>query len=284
MAGPEWLFGPAGDLRPLPPPEGGVVNSVDRFGGIHTAINGGRTVDVLGYRARYEFELPFVPEDEYFRLEALYTLAEPRSLKLIDPMRRNLLSRDASMARPADATQRGLYTDMASHLAWPRIPDSPVSWTTRGAGWTGFGPDSFLRFDRGNRVPVNGQSQLTFSVYLKASVELEVDISLGAFIDNTETDPVPGVQELLPAGEWVRVEHVFDVPVGLHEVSPDLRVVSAEVPTGAYLQVMTPQLEYGDEATAPALGGGAITVAIEDMQTVSPRYPYQSVSLTLLEV
>lgn len=280
MPGPHWLFGPAGDLRPLPAPAGDVVNTVDRFGATHVAITGGRTVDTLGYRARYEFELPYLDEEEYFRLEALYTLADPRPLKLIDPMRRNLLSRDAALAKPADATQRGLSASLGAGLAWVRVTDSPVSWSARGARWTGFGAGDTLQVGRGATVPVTPGESVTFSVYLSASEAQDVAASLDTISEGLPHTVVPGDTVPLPAGSWTRLEQTFVVPAGAQTAYITLHAVTA---AGA-LTAVAPQLESGTTATAPSLGGGAVTVLIEELATTSPRHPYRSVSLSLLEV
>lgn len=283
MAIPEWLFGPAGDLRPLPSPEMDVVNTVQRFGGIHNAINGSRTVDVLGHRSNYEFELKQLTPDEYYWLEALYTETIPGPFKLIDPLRKNLLSREAALAKPSDATQRGLYTLGTSTLGWLQMQDSPVTWQRRGASWTNLQDNSFVRFDRGALVPPPPDGQMTFSVYLQAQSEISVAPSIDTFTEGVETDGVDGTAITLPVGEWYRLEFPFQAPTGTTGVSPVLWITS-EPAAGEFIRIIAPQLEYGTSATDASIGGGSATVVIDTMDTTSPYFPYQNVSLKLLEV
>ena len=284
MAVPEWLFGPSGDLRPLPAPDVDVVNTVERFGGVHNAINGARTVDVLGHRANYQFELPYLSLDEYFRLESLYTETIPGPFWLVDPLRKNLVSREAATTRPADAYGRGVSVDPSTGaLTWIKVLDSPISWSNRGVRVTNIPETSRIRFDTTTRFPIVAMRPCTASVYVKSDIAVDLNLALVTFYEDLETETITGPSSSVVAGEWTRISYTFS------ELAAATSAYLAIDTSGIFgsaegLEIMTPQVELGTSVTDPALGGGSLRVVIGSMDTVSPRYPLQTVSLELLEV
>lgn len=286
---PEWLLGPPGDLRPLPPPDTEITNTVARFGGVHTAITGGRTVDTLGYRSNYEFSLSHIQPEEYFWLEALHTQTVPGPFKLIDPLRKNLLTRESGIAKPADASRKGLTPGGFSTLRWIRSTDSPVQWSQRVAVWSGLelgGAGSSLDLDARTSVPVTIARPSTVSAYVRPSEALSLRwVLTPSDATGSPQNPIQGQTEALQAGEWTRISHTFTPETPAVSVFPSLEYVqgTASLATTS-VEVANPQLEYGQEATEPTLGGGSVTVAIDALETHSPRYPLQSVTLSLLEV
>lgn len=281
---PVWLFGPAGNLRPLPSPDLNVVDTVERFGGVHTGISGGRTVDTLGYKSRYEFELTFLDVEDYEWLEAVFTRQIPGNLYLINPLKTNLLSREAASSKPSGTITAGVYT-VSGSASWIRVVDGPVSWTQRAAQWSGMAVDTRLHFDYQARIPVLDAEDMTFSVYVRSAEAVTVTgfsqpslhgIWLGTRNYTSDVVLVPDT--------WTRIQLTTtgDVEVA-DEVHFGIQYEGGGTPNVA-IQTTSAQVERGSVPTAPALGGGSHRVGIESMQTVSPYYPYQSVSLTLLEV
>lgn len=282
MAIPEWLLGPAGDLRPLPPMEMDVVNNVDRFGGVHTSINGSRTVDVLGFKSRYELEIRHMKPEEYNRLEALYTQQIPGPFYLVDPLRRNLVSRESSSARPSGAGFRGLSA-AGGALSWVKASDSPLEWTKRAAEWHTFEADNTVRFDYGRRIPLVSGQPITFSVYANPSEDVQLRARFQCYVGNQGAGTVSGEDTECPAGEWTRVTVTIPDTENYDEVSPELQFISGGSDS-TKIKILGAQAEYADEPTEATLGGGSVLVVFEQMDTTSPYYPYQSAALTLLEV
>ncbi|WP_190821955.1 hypothetical protein [Saccharopolyspora pogona] len=281
---PEWLFGPAGDLRPLPPMEMDVVNAIDRFGGIHTAISGGRTVDVLGYKARYGFELNHIEPDEYAHLEAVFTRQIPGNTYLIDPLRKNLLSREASSSKPSGTSTAGVFTTSGS-ATWIRVLDGPVSWSQRAAQWSGMLAGTRLHLDYQGRIPVVQARDMTFSVYVRSAEAVTVTGFSQPYLNGTwlGTRSYTAAATLVP-NTWTRIQ--ITVP-GDVSVSDELHFgiqYEGGGSVGVTIQVASAQAEFSSEPTEPVIGGGSIRAGIETMETVSPYYPYQSVILKILEV
>lgn len=290
MALPEWLFGPSGDMRPLPAPATDVVNTVQRFGGIHNAINGARTVDVLGHRANYEFDLPYLNPEEYFRLEALYTETIPGPFKLIDPLRKNWFSREAALVRPADASGRGVTPGNSSIGDWVRVTNGPVDWNQRSIEWTGLtnapANGGYLRFDKNYNFP-RSVGVLTASAHVNPTEQISLYWHAWNY-DSAGTQLASSIQsaQVIPANTWTRIVYTYPTPpAGTVTSAINLWYVpSSGALTTTKVLVMNPQLELGTTATAPAFGGGLVTAVIESMDATSPYYPYQSVALKILEV
>ncbi|MDA3643777.1 hypothetical protein LZ318_11960 [Saccharopolyspora indica] len=277
---PEWLFGPAGDLRPLPPMDMDVVNAIDRFGGVHTSISGGRTVDVLGYKSRYEFEIRHIDLTEYARLESLYTQQIPGPYFLLDPLRRNLVSREASSSRPAGMDFRGISVDGGS-LSWLRVTDSPLDWTQRAAQWAGFTAEKVLFIDFGRRFPLLPGTPVTASAYVKPADEVVLRWNVQLYRAGQGIRSVPGPDTTCPAGVWTRIAAALPDTQDYDEASLALQYVSGGT---SPIQIIGSQAEFSSDPTDATMGGGSIRVAFDKMETTSPFFPYQSVSLSLLEV
>lgn len=284
METPQWLFGPSGDLRPLPPPEPGIGNGVERFGGIHQAINGARTVDTFGFRAGYEFAMEYLEPDEYFRLESLFTETIPGPFWLIDPMRKNLLSRESAVSRDENYSGHGLTWQDGNIVEWVTIQDSPVSWNRRAAKWSNLSSGGYINFDAEHKLPVKAGTPVTFSMHLKPSVGITLRLSVTTFSNDTMIETIYGPIETLTAGVWTRLLNPFTLTDDVEEIGVSL-VASNPGPADAEtVHIVSPQVEFGSEATDPALGGAAVVAAIESLKGTSPRYPYQSATLKLLEV
>ena len=287
MAVPEWLFGPAGDLRPLPPPDMDVVSTVDRFGGIHNGISGGRTVDTLGYKARFEFNLPYLTPEDHAWLETVFTRQIPGNLYLINPLKKNLLSREASSARPSGTSTAGVYTvpGTGGVSTWVRVTDGPITWTQRAARWTGMDLNSRLHFDYAGRIPILDGEDITFSVYVRSNEAVTVAGYSQAYLNGEwlGTRDYTSDYELAP-GTWTRVQitHTGNVSES-EEINFGVEYRGGGT-NNRVIHAMGAQAEYNSEPTEPALGGGSHRVAIESMDVVSTRYPLQSVNLKILEV
>lgn len=284
MAIPVWLFGPAGDLRPLPSPDLNVVGTVERLGGIHTGISGGRTVDTLGYKSRYEFELTFLSLEEHSWLEAVYTRQVPGNVYLIDPLRKNLFSREAASSKPLGTDQRGVFA-VSGSAGWIRVLDGPVSWTQRAAAWAGMQAATRLHFDYEGRIPVLDAEAMTFSVYVRSTDAVTIRGFSQPYLNGTYLGARNYTSNVvLVPNTWTRIQMTVTGDVSVSdELNFGIQYESGATPSTT-IQVTGAQAERGPTPTEPSMGGGSIRVGVETMDTVSPYYPYQSVSLKLLEV
>ena len=103
-----WYLGPLGDLRPLMTPSVDIVNTQERFGGVHQALSGARVMDTVGYRATYDMSWNYMSEADYGLLNALYLRQIPGPHRLINPMKKNLMSHQASTLTTGFNRQLGL--------------------------------------------------------------------------------------------------------------------------------------------------------------------------------
>lgn len=283
MAVLEWLFGPAGDVIPLPSPDLGVVSTVDRFGGTHVSISGGRTVDTFGFRGRNEFTLPYLEAPEYERLEALFTRQVPGTLYLVDPLRRNVLSRESASSRPAGSSGSGLSAS-AGAIQWVQVSDGPNPTTRRVAEWSSYTANAVLFFDKGRQLPLLEGQDLTSSAYIRPTTDIVVRWNVELYNSGTGVGTVAGADTTAPANVWTRVGGTISAATiaanGANEADAALQYVSG----GTTLQFASAQAEYGSTATDPALGGGSLRVEFDKFDVTAPWYPYRTVNMTLLEV
>lgn len=266
-----WYLGPLGDLRPLMSPDGGVSRPVQRFGGVHQALSGARTMDITGHRATYTLEFPWMsPADARF-LEALHYRTVPGPFYLLDPMTTNRLSRSAAMLLPYSSdvvsSGGGLF----------RSPQAPadVGVPVTSLEWSSYSGSASIRLPA---VPVLADETLTLSVWARSAstVALELAVDL---VGLAGADSAREAVTVALGAEWDR--YTLTVPVPADTASA--RVTFS--PTGgALLWLAAAQLETGTTATAWDMGGGAPAVLVDQVDRSSPNYPRSDLSVTLLEV
>src|SRR5690606_21339830 len=68
--------------------------------------------------------------EDYAWLEAVFTRQIPGNLYLINPLKKNLLSREASSARPSGTNTAGVYTVTGTGgvSTWVRVTDCRSPW------------------------------------------------------------------------------------------------------------------------------------------------------------
>ncbi|AIG78469.1 Hypothetical protein AJAP_28155 [Amycolatopsis japonica] len=256
--------------------------SVVRYGGVHQALSGARTMDVTGHRAEYEFEWKYLERSEWMWLEALHLRHIPGPFALLNPLRKNRLSASASSLIPTSVTGVGLdltrYTYSwdnsypADELAGPGVRALRLdSWTSVGVG--------HMRFDGFRPTAVRVGEQITASVWLKAPADPSALLALD-YTDrdgNQVTSPPWEAQAVTSA--WARYSITKTVPAGVAGVR-------FAVLTGAAAPAMSmaaPQVELGPAPTSWEPGGAAPRVLIDQLASTSPIFPLTDCSLTLLE-
>lgn len=275
----DWYLGPLGELRPLVVPEPDISINQVRFGGVHQGLSGARTLDITGHRIEYTFEFRNLDRDEFMWLEALHTRFFPGPYHLIDPLKKNRLSAQASRLLLVDADSNGVYT-AASAVSGSR--DFPDTVNLPGRSLIVETADmDVVQFDSGKRIPLlTGETPLC-SVYLKSEVPHEAaylraswyDIE-DAFISNTDIDIDTSVT-------WSRHWYNFvDRPGNAYGVTFSVVLLSNAIP----VWFAAPQVETSTYLpTDWEIGGGAPIVLIDQMPAVSGRFPLRHATLTLLE-
>ena len=277
-----WYIGPLGDLRALTCPEVELSTSQVRYGGIHQGLSGARTLDITGHRSEYGLELKWLDESEFYYLEAMHTRMMPGPYFLIDPLKRNRLTVQAT----------GLVVDRSGN-AGVRIPttagysiirdfpsDIPIPGRSlKIENWTGsFGR---VEFDWFKKVPFRPSELAYGSLYVKADASYA-----GAYLQiewfDADRIPVGTATNSTPFSittSWSR-RTLTDVAVPTGAACASLSLVLGSSSTRVYFAA--PQLEaFG--LTDWQVGGGAPEVIIDQLPVVSPRFPLRNVTLNLLE-
>lgn len=279
MAG-EWLLGPAGDLRQLECPERNVNVTPVRYGGVHQGLSGARTVDVTGVKMQVDLTFPYLEEDDYLWLEAMHVRHIPGPVYLINPLKKNLLSKEASMSNTSYSAGPGVYSPTAGYThnwEWENSYPSGVP-GVRAVKRTGLpGTSVTFNIDDSKRVPVTVGTAYDFSAYMKADSAKTVTFGIGWF------DKDAGFLSLDTSAKsvttsWTRFDITATAPASAALALPFWISTTNVSFTSTALQ-----FEVGSAPTTWQLGGGSMQVFIDQMPTTSPRFPLRNCSLTLLE-
>lgn len=269
-----WYLGPLGDLRGLVCPDRGITITEERYGGVHQGLSGARTLDITGHRAKYEMTLNNLDPSEFAWVEALYTGLVPGPYRLINPLKRNRLSHQASTMRTRTGAV-GLDTPgvfLGRSTAWP----TAVPITGRSMRFTAV-VDHRYQWDLGRKTTVLGPGEnIVGSIYVKSDASMLFHL-IFAFYDAAGTR-TGFFQEYTSTTSWTRFPITMAVPANQLSVVMELWPKAA----GTF-NMAAPQVEAGTVATAWEIGGGAPEVVFDQMPTVSPRYPLRTVSLSFLE-
>lgn len=268
-----WYLGPLGDLRGLISPDGGVERTVQRYGGVHQALSGARTMDITGHRASYTLPVPAVTPAESRFVEALHQRTVPGPYRLLDPLSRNRLPRNAALLKPFTAevtvTSGGVARSTSAPTSSIGVPVTSLLWSSYSAGASLALP----------AVPVLADEVLTFSLWIGGSTDITAELSIsftgldGASLGRaTRTAAVTG-------GSWRHCQIATAAPEGA--IAAEVRVAPEAAPR---VFLAAAQVEPGEQAGEFDLGGGAPTVVIDQLERSSPIYPLNDMTLTLLEV
>lgn len=271
-----WYLGPPGDLRALICPERDIDVTELRFGGMHQSLGGARTMDVTGIKAQYTFNWQYLDQSDYLWLRALHTRLITGPHRMIDPLKKNRLSMSTSDGDiypakwPSHTITGGLLT---------RFPDYPtgvlgqysVRWSDRPAS-------SVMALDNVKRTDVFPLEAVTVSAYLKGASAVTVGMYIGWY-DNTGTFISSSTTtNHSVTTSWARYETSKTAPAGAV-----LAVMSLTATATTTFSIAAPQFETGSTATAWEQGGANPVVLIDQLGSVSPRYPTRNCSMTLLE-
>jgi hypothetical protein len=283
FAAKTWYIGWLGEMRALLTPEVDFSNTEERYGGIHQSLNGARTVDVTGVRSAFDMSWNYMTDTELSWLYALYDRMIAQPNYLINPMKKNLISKQASVGYAHGIDDNGIYFSSTALREWRN--DYPTGLPITGSRVpllsSVSGSGAFSRIDGDNKwIPVTAGEPITFSIYMKADAPITMNM-VADWADKYHTQT--GVGTFFGKNittSWAR----YSITVTPNSTQFGLRPAMT-FPTGLNnIRFAAPQVEYGSVATDWELGGGCMKVSIDQMNSSSPRFPLNNVSATILEV
>lgn len=287
FAAKTWYLGWLGDMRALPVPETGFDMTEQRYGGVHQALNGARTMDTTGYRQQFKFDFKYLSEDEFQWLRSLFLGNVTEPLYLMNPLRKNLLSAQASTSTWHTTLDNGLQ-NVNSVITYDFFNDYPtglpISGTRSPRLLSVASVPAFVVVDGGTRfVPATVGEPITYSIYMRttsgtANVDMYIQTMDKYALTNVGTGVV-STKAVTTAWQRFTVTHTPSV-AGVAAARFGLQLTTA---TTYNVLLAAPQAEYGASATTFSIGGGMSKVLIDSIDSESPRYPLNNVSVTLLE-
>jgi len=276
MAG-EWYIGPAGDLKELVCPQINLAVSDVRFGGVHQALSGARTMDVTGIKQELSLQFTYLDESDYRWLQALQTRHIPGPHRLINPLRKNRLTTQGASVNPTASIRPGVKLSAGS---WAWVNDWPTAagYGMRSVEWSGRTASSTLKFDSVQGVPLFPLEQFTGSVYVKGSSSISASLTVdyydryGTFLSSATPESASVTTS------WARYTITRTAPA--NAATAVLGVTAVATTT---MRLAAAQMESGASATAWDQGGGAPLVLVDQLPSTSPRFPLINCSITLLE-
>lgn len=276
MAG-EWYIGPAGDLKQLVCPEVNLAVNDVRFGGVHQALSGARTMDVTGIRQEITLQFTYLDESDYRWLQALQTRHIPGPHRLINPLRKNRLTTQAASLNPTASIRPGVKLSAGT---WGWVNDWPTAagYGSRATEWSGRTASSTLKFDSVQGTTLFPLEQFTGSVYIKGSSSISASLTVdyydryGTFLSSATPESASVTTS------WARYTITRTAPS--NAATAVLGVTAVATTT---MRLAAAQLETGSSASAWDQGGGAPLVLVDQLPSTSPRFPLMNCSITLLE-
>lgn len=278
---PIWQFGPDWDMRPLVCPEPNIEMPHERFGGVFQGLSGARTMDVTGHKQRFTFQFDYLDQADMSWLQALHLRAIRGPFRLLNPMRRNLLSPSGSLLKvvPGFATAgQGLSVSggtLSFISDWPSAAP-PLGYVA--AKWVNNGT-AYARIDSRHMFPVKPGQQVTASVYAKGVTSADDAWLILDWYDKNR-DQISSVNGGLTVigSSFTRMTFTATPPTGAYTAR--MALWTGET-TPVYLAAA--QAEYGATATEWEPGGAAPRVLLDALDVKSPRFPYVNTTLSLLE-
>jgi hypothetical protein len=282
-------LGALGDLRELP-----VVERTEQVDagrepqtGLHVALTGARTLDVLGrLRGRWVIPWRYLSPDQLAVLSALRAGRLGSPLRLVDPERPNLLHPNIATGGSEERSTDG-WTATSGTLSWRQITDPPSGVLAHGAiEWvrstTAAGDLAPGRVGATYRAPVLGGQQMRFSAFIRATAGT-FDVAFGVdHFDATEAvTTAVGVPATVPT-TWTEVSYTWTPGAGRVAAAPVWRI--ADLQAASTMQVTGAQAVYGATALPWREGGGSPVVLIESLPEDRPWAGEYHTTLTLVEV
>lgn len=272
-----WYLGPLGNLRELDTPEVSMAISDVRYGGVHQALSGARTMDTTGVKQDLSLTFRLLEEDDYRWLQALHSRHIPGPHRLINPLRKNRMSEYAASCNAVSSSRPGLRFS-GGDWEWQNDWPSAAGYGTRSLRWVARTASTIAAWDPDMHNPIFPLEEITGSVYVKgdsataALLRLDYYDKDNVFLSSSTTEAAAVTTS------WVRFSITRTAPVSACAA----RLVLSAVATTT-MNLAAAQLESGATATVWDQGGGAPAVLVDQLPSSSPRYPLMDCTITLLE-
>lgn len=280
MATGDWYLGPAGDLRVLECPEVNLNITDVRYGGVHQGLSGARTIDLTGVKMQIDLQLNYLSETQHLWLRAMHTRHIPGPVYLVNPLERNLMSKESAMSRVVYFDGNGVYSNTS---AYPHNWEWEASYPTgvpgtRAVKRTGI-PASSVKWqiDAGRKIPVTAGAAYDWSAYLKSDSAKTITFGIDWY-DKAGVFLSASTSAKSVTTSWTRFDMSATAPA-----NAALAVPTWTSTTNVSFTSTALQFEAGSTPTSWTLGGGSMAVMIDQMPTNSPRYPLRNSNITLLE-
>jgi len=271
-----WRIGPMWDMRQIPYIEPNVTLPKVRYGGIHQSLSGARTMDITGYRGEYGFEINWMDEVDYQFLEMLFTGQIQGPYRLLNPLKRNLLSPQATSLETSRSPKSGVILASGNMLRTydNTFTTSPLAGVI--SGWSGSAP---IAFDKAKATPILVGQPVTGSIYMKSSTPTTVELRLEYWKQGVFTG-VFGVASVVTTSTWARY-NITRTSLSDNRDGVVFSILPSTYPSPLY--VAAPQVEMATSPSTWQPGGGAPVVLMDQFPVESLRFPLRNVKLTLLE-
>lgn len=278
-----WYLGPLGNLRGLVCPERGMTDTLSRYGGVHQALSGSRTMDITGFRREFEFAFNYLDRDEFEWLYALHTRMVPGPFYLLDPRYKNRLSSRATTLYSTYNDERlGLQLDGGVTRTPVRDFPSDLSYGTLSLSASPFSDGDSVACDAGTMVPVLDGESLTGSWYLRAvgdTPSQDVSLSFDFYDADRNQQGSSAPTQFTATESWSRATHTATIPDEVAAVV--LRLTFSTY--NSEVRMAAPMVESGSSATEWEQGKASAMVLADQLSTSSPLFPLTDCTLTLLE-
>lgn len=286
MADPIWYLGPDDFLVPLVCPERDFDMTPVRYGGIFQGLSGARSMTNTGTRRQWAMDLNYLMPEEYDILLSMMSGDIPGPHRLVSPFHKNLLSPQAAILKPNPGVVHSNigFTTFDGPTRQVRDWPSAAGVNARiSTGWTIVNTNTtYARWDSGGRFPATTGETVTGSVYVKSANAGIFGLGFDWFDLNGVQVSGPASVGVSTATTWTRRSVTMTVPA--NAVSGRMILTSVQnILLGAEIFLAAAQVEKSATPTAWGVGGGAPRVLIDQLTTKSPRFPYRTASIIILE-
>lgn len=282
-----WYLGPPGNMWPLFCPEPGVSISSVRYGGIHQGMSGKRTLDIMGYQYEYKMKFSYLTQEDFEWMEMLHMRAVPGPFKLLNPLKKNRLSQQASLMQVTPGDNDGVSTSGIVHTKmvrdWPEEASKYGSHSLQAFGW-GAAPNGVLfdyALDNKSGVPILEDEWTFLSVFVK-HISGDPTFELEADFYGADGEHLGYFDSLFEArSNWSR-HYIGVAPSDIPDGAVLMSFALYNRSTDSVFNIAAAQVEP-DQLTKWEVGGGAPTVIMNQLPLKSPRFPLRNAQMTLLE-
>lgn len=285
----DFYLGSLGALRLIQAPMDPMEVSPALIGAVHESLTGLVSVDRVAAPRTFQPQWQVLTEDELTYLDAVGHGQVPGPLRLLDPLRRNRLSRQVASGGSLHRSTAGwAVDDEESAIDWAPITDPPTGVWVRGViAWTipAVSADDLVvasgRVSAADRVPVLPGETVRLTGYARGTVGTEILLGLDAWTLAGVSAATEDTLTVLDDTDWSALTVTYAVPGDGTRVaaSPYLRAPAGQ--PEADVQITGFQIDEGAGAWTP--GGGAPVVTATELGETYELVDKHTWTMTLRE-